>query len=101
MQRALSLPAPRRALILGLMIAPAQILETTRLLETSAGALVAGVGIPAAVSFAVLGLNRGPDCWREGQHVRGAAYGALGGLGLALALAIVAIGLAIVVDGPT
>jgi hypothetical protein len=82
------------------MIAPAQILETRALLETCVGALVAGVGIPAAVSFTLLGVNRGPELWRDGEYLRGSLYGALAAVSMLTTLAIFAVGMSIVIDGP-
>jgi hypothetical protein len=81
------------------MMAPAQILETTNLLETSAGALIAGVGVPTAVSLAIRGYIRAPELWREGDHLRGSFYGAVGAASLALTLAIIVLGLKIVAGG--
>ena len=78
------------------MLAPAQILETTDLLETGAGALVAGVGVPAVVSLAILGYIRAPEYWRDGDRLRGSLYGAMGAVSLALALGCVVLGLMIV-----
>ncbi|CAN5468462.1 hypothetical protein BH10ACT11_BH10ACT11_17140 [soil metagenome] len=82
------------------MLTLAQIIETKALLETCAGALVAGVGIPAAVSFTLLGVNRGPELWRDGEYLRGSLYGALAAISMLTSLAIFAIGMSIVIDGP-
>jgi hypothetical protein len=83
------------------MIAPAQILDTKALLETSAGALAAGVGTPAALSLAILGFAKGPSHWREGDRLRGSLFSALGAAALLASLALVVVGLAIVIDGPS
>jgi len=56
-------------------------------------AFAAGVGASLVFSLAVYGVVRSNEMRREQRSVAAASYGALGGLGLALTVALIVYGL--------
>jgi hypothetical protein len=56
-------------------------------------ALIAGVGVASVFSLTVYGMTRSSDMRREDRPVAAASYAALGVIGLALTVALIAYGL--------
>jgi hypothetical protein len=56
-------------------------------------ALIAGVGVAFVFSLTVYGMTRSSDMRREDRPVAAASYAALGVIGLALTVALIAYGL--------
>ena len=84
------------------MIVPAaDAVEIDALLESAAGALVAGVGITAAFAVGLRGVVRASERLRDGSVVMGTLWATLAVLAIGVACAAVVIGLGIVAqDSP-
>jgi hypothetical protein len=67
------------------------------LLKLLYSSILAGVSVSVVFSIAILGATRSSDMRRDGRTGAATAYGALAGVGLLLAVAIVAYGLVLVV----
>lgn len=73
----------------------ATLIHTGDLLKTVAASVVAGVGLTAVFSAAIWGGARFVDLSREGRRFAAGAAAAVGALGLAATLAIVALGIVV------
>lgn len=76
----------------------AVVVETRELLETAIASVIAGVGITVVFSIAIWGAARFVDLSRGERPVAAAAAAALGGLALAVTLAAVAVGIAVMMS---
>jgi hypothetical protein len=86
----------------------ATIVEWDALLQVIWVSLLTGVGVTAAYGFALLGLNRALEYGRAGRAIEygragraieAVAYGVVGGAGLAVVVAAIAFGIAIMAGG--
>lgn len=82
------------------MIAPlGSVVDVGALLETALASLVAGVGLTISFSLAILGSARFAEMRREGRLPEAAVAATLAVVGLAVTLAGVAFGIAVMLDG--
>jgi hypothetical protein len=75
----------------------AEIVDWGSLLEIVVVSLVAGVGLTAVFSIAVLGAVRSVDSARDGRRITAGAFGAITLVALAACLAAIVYGVAIMV----
>lgn len=73
----------------------ATVVDTQALLKTIVAAFIAGVGVTLVFSLAILGASRFADMSRDGRPVAAIAFGVLGAVALAAALAAVAFGIVV------
>jgi hypothetical protein len=71
----------------------ATIVDTQALLKTVIAAFIAGVGVTLIFSLAILGASRFVDRSRDGRPAAAVAFGTLGLVALAAALAAVTLGI--------
>jgi hypothetical protein len=76
----------------------AAIVEWDPLLEVVAVSLVAGVGVTAVFSIAVLGAVRSADFRRDGRPLEAAFFGLLSLAALAVSLAAIVYGMTVMVS---
>ena len=69
------------------------IVDTQALLKTVVAAFVAGVGVTLIFSLAILGASRFVHRSRDGRLAAAIAFGALGVVAVAAALAVVTLGI--------
>jgi hypothetical protein len=61
-------------------------------------AAAAGVGVPAAYGFALLGAVRAVELGREGRTAEAAVYGAIGAIGFAVVLGAIVFGILVLTN---
>lgn len=76
----------------------ATIVHTDELLQTIAASVVAGVGITVVFSIAIWGAARFVDLSSNERRVAAVGAAAVGIIGLALTLAMVAVGLVVMLN---
>ena len=67
----------------------ATVVDWDALLQVIWVSLVAGVGVPAAWGFALLGTTRALESGRNGRAAEGVVYGVVGVVGLATVVAAI------------
>jgi hypothetical protein len=73
----------------------ATIVDWDALLQVIWVSLAAGVGVPAAWAFALLGATRAVEYGRDGRTAEAALYGVVGVSGVAAVLAAIVFGIVI------
>jgi len=76
----------------------ATIVETDKLLQTVAAALVASVGVTLAFSLLIVGAARFADQRREGTLIGAAAFAILAAIGLAGCVLALVVGLTVMLQ---
>ncbi len=71
-------------------------IDAGKLAKMMYASLLAGISVALIFSIVILGAVRSSDMRRSGRGTAAAAYAALAGVGLVLALAVVAYGLILV-----
>jgi hypothetical protein len=68
------------------------------LLTATWAAAAAGVGVPAAYGFAILGGVRAVELGREGRTAEAAVYGAIGVIGVMVVLGAIVFGIVVLTN---
>jgi hypothetical protein len=69
------------------------VVDTSAILKTAVGALVAGVGVSVAFALAILGATRFAEMRRDERTIEAGAFAALATLGVGVTAAAVVFGL--------